>query len=97
MVVSVSRILGVLGEQKAYLRERFNVSRIGCFGSYSRGEAGVGSDLDLLVEFKQPIGWEFIDLKDYLEEKTGLKVDLVSRDALKPQLRERILGEVKYA
>ncbi|MFO8078278.1 MAG: nucleotidyltransferase domain-containing protein, partial [Thermoplasmatota archaeon] len=65
--------------------------------SFARGEETEDSDVDILVAFSDSIGWEFVDLKDYLEDLLGLKVDLVTIQALKPQLRETILSEVVYA
>ena len=85
-----------LKKHKPFLTERFKVKRIGLFGSYIRGEQTEGSDVDILVEFSTPIGWEFIDLKDFLESLLGLKVDLVTEGALKPQMKDRILQEVVY-
>ncbi len=70
------------------------VSRLSLFGSVVRDQAGPGSDIDLLVEFAEPVGYfEFLDLKAYLEEILGREVDLVPRNALKRQLRDRILAE----
>ena len=82
---------------KPTLRDKFKVKEIGVFGSYARGEEAEESDVDVLVEFYEPIGWEFIDLKDFLEEILGREVDLVTKGALKPRLRDRILEEVIYA
>ena len=76
---------------------RFHVKRIGIFGSYARGEQTEASDIDILVEFSAPIGWEIVDVKDYLEQLLELRVDLVTIPALKPQYRDRVLGEVVYA
>jgi len=60
----------------------------------ARGEATDRSDIDLLVEFNQPIGlFEFFRLKYYLETLIGSKVDLVTPDALHPALRDSILNE----
>ncbi len=86
-----------LKRYKPLLRERFKVKGIGIFGSYVRGEQSEKSDVDILVEFYAPIGWEFIDLKEFLEEILGKKVDLVTVKALKPQLRDKILKEVAFA
>jgi len=80
-----------------FLKEKYNVDKIGIFGSYIRGEESKESDIDILVDFENPIGWEFIDLKEFLEEILNKKVDLVTVKALKPQLRENILKEVVYA
>jgi len=82
---------------KPILREKFKVKEIGIFGSYVRGEESEESDVDILVEFDESIGWEFIDVKEFLEEILGKKMDLVTVGALKPQLRDKILKEVIYA
>jgi predicted nucleotidyltransferase len=77
------------------LRKRFKVKTIGVFGSYVRGEQKRQSDVDLLVEFEEPVGlFEFMDLEMYLTDLLGVKVDLVSKKALKPHIGERILKEV---
>ena len=86
-----------LKRNRSELKRRFKVKRIGIFGSYTRGEHRRTSDVDLLVEFYEPIGWEFIDLKEFLERILGTSVDLVTVDALKPQLKDVILKEVVYA
>lgn len=82
---------------KPILREKFKVKDIGIFGSYVRGEESEESDVDILVEFSEPVGWEFIDLVEFLEEILERKVDLVTVRALKPQLKDKILKEVVYA
>lgn len=66
------------------------------FGSVVRGEATEVSDIDILVDFdakKDLFG--FIDLKFYLEDLLHCDVDLVSKQALHPALKKRILGEAK--
>jgi predicted nucleotidyltransferase len=75
----------------------FGVKRLGLFGSVARGEATEGSDLDFLVELEKKSFDVYMDLKDFLEEMFGCKVDLVMKDALKPRLREPILKETVYA
>ena len=79
------------------LRQKYNVSKMGIFGSFSRGEANDNSDIDVLVEFSKPIDiFEFLSLKEHLEFVLGRRVDLVTEKALRPQLKENILREVKY-
>jgi len=73
----------ILSEHKAELRQRFHIRRIALFGSWARQEASEQSDIDILVEFEQPIGWEIVDVHRYLEELLGLRVDLVTPRALK--------------
>ena len=85
-----------LRELKPLLNKNFNVERIGYFGSYSRNEQNQDSDIDILVYFRKPLGWEFFDLQELLEKELELKVDLVSEKALKEQLRQIILNSVKF-
>ena len=71
----------------------FGVSAIFVFGSAARNEALEQSDVDLLVDFERPTGlWEFLHLRRVLIDLAGRPVDLVTRAALKPQLRNRILA-----
>ena len=85
-----------LKELKPVLAQKYFVNKIGYFGSYSTGSQTENSDIDILVEFSRPLGWEFFDLNDLLEKELERKVDLVSIKALKPQLKHKILNEVKY-
>jgi len=82
---------------KSELKERFKVKKIGIFGSCVRGENTKTSDIDILVEFYEPIGWEYVDLQEFLEKILGSKVDIVTVKALKPMLKDAILKEVVYA
>ena len=78
---------------------KFGVRRIGVFGSYIKGSQTATSDVDILVEFDptQKTFDNYMDLKFFLEDLFGTKVDLVIKKALKPSLRPYILGEVVYA
>ncbi|HLW21435.1 MAG TPA: nucleotidyltransferase family protein [Cyclobacteriaceae bacterium] len=89
-------ILSLLKELKPILRKEFAVKEIGLFGSYSDETFREESDIDLLVELEKPIGWKFFSLELYLEEKFGRKIDLVSKNGLREQMREKILKEVQY-
>ncbi len=81
-----------------HLREKFKVKSIAIFGSYAREEQTEKSDIDMLVEFEAPVGFfKFIELEDYLSEKIGVKVDLVTPDALKPLIKSQIMEEAVYA
>jgi len=70
-----------------YLRDK-PVVRAYVFGSYSRNEADAQSDLDLLVEldYSQPIGWKFVEMKLDLELLMQKSVDLVSVNGLSPRI-----------
>jgi len=92
-------VLALLRQHEPILRERFGVKRIGVFGSFARGEEHKGSDVDVLVVFRD--GEEtfdhYMDCKFYLEDLFNRSVDLVIEDTLKVRLREPILNEVIYA
>lgn len=97
MKTDISTINDALTRNLDYLKKTYHVEKIGVFGSFSRGEDKRKSDIDILVEFSKPISmFRFIDLEEYLSKILGRKVDLVSKKALKPQLREQILREVRY-
>lgn len=84
-----------LAAYKPVLAEKYNVSEIGIFGSYVRGEQKQKSDLDLLVVFAKSISLlEFIHLENELSALLGVKVDLVMKTALKPRIGKHILEEV---
>jgi uncharacterized protein len=88
-----------LEELKPILKERFQVETIGIFGSYSRGEEKKKSDVDILVTFVEPNDidlLDFIEIKQFLSRKLNTKVDLVTKNALKPRIRDKILQETIY-
>lgn len=89
-----ARTFARLAELLPVLRERFGVRELAVFGSLARGEATEASDLDVLVDFVGPATLDgFMGLKLFLEDDLGVKVDLVTRAALKPRFRERIEAE----
>jgi predicted nucleotidyltransferase len=82
---------------KRFLNERYRVKELGIFGSYLRGEQKAKSDLDLLVEFFEPIGlFDFIRLENELTRLLGIKVDLVMKESLKTRLKDQIIKEARY-
>ena len=95
-MLSGSEIVAKLTEIKPLLAANYHVSKIGYFGSYSSGKQQTGSDLDLLVEFSQPVWWEFFSLEKYLEQTLGMPVDLVTKNALKDRIKESILNQIRY-
>ncbi|GIO34599.1 MULTISPECIES: nucleotidyltransferase family protein [Paenibacillus] len=85
-----------LRSEKHYLKEHFYVEKIGLFGSFARDEQTENSDIDLLVEFSRPVGFEFLELKHYLETILNRHVDLVTPNAIKPYMKNEMLSEVQY-
>ncbi|MGB8216819.1 MAG: nucleotidyltransferase family protein [Candidatus Methanoperedens sp.] len=92
------QILTLLKYQLPYLKKNFKVKTIALFGSYAREEQTETSDIDMLVEFEAPVGFfKFIEFENYLSDKLGAKVDLVTPDALKPLIKPDIMAEAVYA
>ncbi|MCL0107918.1 nucleotidyltransferase family protein [Peptococcaceae bacterium] len=77
------------------IKKEYKAEVIGIFGSYARGEQTQKSDIDILVRFyKGATLFDFVGLSYFLEEKLGIKVDVVSEKAIRPELKDRILSEV---
>ncbi|MFO7668150.1 MAG: nucleotidyltransferase family protein [Bacteroidales bacterium] len=96
-MINKDEILNKLRDLKPILNEEYSVKEIGVFGSFANNEASDESDIDILVELHKPIGWGFFTLQMYLEGVFGRKVDLVTKNALKVQIRDSILKQVNYA
>lgn len=80
-----------------FLRDTYGVDELGVFGSVARGDNTEKSDIDILVTLSRPMGYfEFIDLEEYLAKLLGKKVDLVTKKALKPAIKDDILQQVTY-
>ena len=85
-----------LRELKPVLIKEYSVSEIGIFGSFSDNTYTDNSDIDILIELERPIGWKIFTLEIFLEKTFGRKIDLVTKGALKEQIRDQILKQVKY-
>jgi predicted nucleotidyltransferase len=88
-------VLAKLRGLKPRAAASFKVKELGMFGSFARGEQNDDSDIDLLVEFEE--GADLFDLMGltlYLEEELQRKVDVVSKRALREELRGAVLREV---
>ncbi len=93
---TLEEIKSILSKHKEKLRQNYKVKKIGIFGSYARGEQKEISDVDVLVEFEEPVGFAFIHLADSLEELLRMKVDLTTKDAIKPNRWNYIKDDLIY-
>jgi len=93
---TLQEIKNTLSSHKRRLFHEYPIQSIAIFGSYSRSEQNVSSDLDILVEFSDKIGIRFIDLADDLENIVGCKVDLVSKKGVKEKYLKSIDSELIY-
>jgi hypothetical protein len=93
---SLDELKEIINSHKKELEDKYYVKSIAIFGSYTRNEQTPESDVDILVEFSKPVGLLFVHLADYLEEILGVKVDLMTPEAIKPNRRRYILEELIY-
>ncbi|MBC6612715.1 nucleotidyltransferase family protein [Hymenobacter sp. BT507] len=90
------QLKAILRDLKPLLASRFHVRRLWYFGSFATGQPGPESDVDILAEFTEPLGRDFFELEKLLKNALHRKIDLVTPDALKRQLRESIMAQVRY-
>ena len=94
---TMEKIKETLATHKEGLTVRFKVKELGIFGSYVRGEEKETSDIDILVEFEEPVSLlGLVSLENHLSDLFGVKVDLVPKGEIRPELKEKIIKEVVY-
>lgn len=94
---NIEEIKKILNKNKIQFQNNFKVKEIGIFGSYIKSEQTKKSDLDILVEFESSIDFfDYLEFEEYLTDLLGIKVDLVMKKALKPNIGRNILKEVIY-
>lgn len=92
-----NRIIDTLREIKDDVRKKYKAVLRGIFGSCARGDAGENSDIDILVEFqKSATLLDLAGLGNFLEEKLNRKVDLVSQNAVREEIRPNLYSEIIY-
>lgn len=91
---TLEEIKKVLASHRQVLKDKYKVKNIGIFGSYVRGEHRAKSDLDVLVEYENPVSLlQIVALENHLTALLGVKVDLVPRRNIRKELKESILKE----
>lgn len=95
-MLDLNKIKEILSVLKPELISKYYVSSIGLFGSVVRNDFTANSDIDIIVTFNRPVGMEFIDLANELEEKLDRKVDLVSKNGVKEKYYQIIEPQIIY-
>jgi len=93
---SLEDVKEIIVQNQKILEQKYKVKSLAFFGSYVRGEQEPGSDIDIMVEFSEPVGLLFIHLADYLESILDMNVDLITPEAVKPNRRKYIMDELEY-
>ncbi|GHT62816.1 nucleotidyltransferase [Bacteroidia bacterium] len=91
-----SEIISKLQEIKPVLQKEWAVETVGLFGSFADESNTASSDIDIMVEFNSSVGWRFFALEAYLEKELNHKIDLVTKNALKEQIKPGILNQMQY-
>lgn len=90
-------VKATLHKLKPVLKEKFGVKRIGYFDSYIDHHHNKLCELNILVELEQPLGWDFFSLKQFIEKRLGMSIDICTPNALRPALKDEILENTVYA
>ena len=94
---SIDEIRAIYRTHEREIQENYRIKQIGIFGSYVRGDQREGSDIDILVEFDEPLSLlGIVKAENYLSELLRMKVDLVPKADLRPELKEAILETTVY-
>ena len=94
--MDTDEVINKLQRIKPHLQREYAVKTVGLFGSFADGTYTDSSDVDILVEFDGPVGWKFFKLEKYLETTFHRKIDLVTVNALKEQIRHLVLSQIQY-
>ena len=95
---TLSEIKEILRKHKKELKERYKVKSIAIFGSYARSEQKETSDIDILIDYYEPISLlKLIELENYLSDLLGIKVDLITKNSIhNPYVKKSIEEDLIY-
>ena len=94
--MDTKEVIDKLRHIKPFLQSEYAVKTVGLFGSFATGNYTDSSDIDILVEFERPVGWRFFSLESYLEKTLNRKIDIVTTNVLKEQIKPFVLRQVQY-
>lgn len=94
-MMNIDEIKSKIRDLKYEIKQNYKAEIVGIFGSYARGEPEESSDIDILVSFEKGATlFDLTGLGDFLEEKLGAKVDIVSLRALRDEIRDKVIREL---
>ena len=97
MLLYLNQVRHTIDRLKPVLTDKYHVRSIGLFGSVVRDDfSPTSSDIDVIVDFTQPIGIEFVDIAHLLEQELDRKIDLVSRNGIKDKYFTEIQNDIMY-
>ena len=94
-MLSQKEIVRILEKELPSLKSNYNIKRLGLFGSVVKHKQKNGSDIDLIVEFKMPIGFKFMELAEHIENLFGRKVDILTNEGMKGIRVKKVAEDIK--
>lgn len=92
-----AEILAILKQYKQENADKYGIDNLGLFGSYARGLASEDSDVDIVIETRQPDLYKMVHIKEELEKRLNKPVDIVrKREKMNPYLKKRIERDSEY-
>ena len=92
---NLEKVIGILRKELPYLKNNYQVRRLGIFGSFVKQKQSVNSDIDIIIEFKKPIGLDFIELAEYIEKLLGRKVDILTTEGIRSIRIRNVAKDIK--
>ena len=96
-ILTRESILEILKAEQPYLKKHFGVKRIAIFGSFAKGRPTIKSDVDIFMQFEEPLGMEFFNLIDHLEKKLGREVDVLTPGGIQSIRVEMVAKDIKQS
>ena len=93
---TLTDILTILRRERARLFAQYRLTSMAVFGSMTRDDHQLDSDVDIMVEFDQSVNYDFLELAEELERLMQRRVDLVTRKGMKPWYIKFIEPELRY-
>ena len=94
-MIDKQTILLFLKENRTMLQEKYQIKKIGLFGSYAKGEETSESDIDILVDMPSSFDL-YYDLKEFLEKSFGKPIDLGMEKSIRKLIRSKIEEDIVY-
>ena len=94
-MLTQTKAIKLIREQYNFLSSEYGVKQIGIFGSLAKDESTESSDVDIIVELKDPVGFKFFKMIDYLEKLLGTKVDVLTTAGLDNIRIKKVADDIK--
>jgi predicted nucleotidyltransferase len=78
------------------LERRYGVTRLGCFDCYIDHHHKRLCDINVYIELEKPLGWKLFELKEYIEQKLQIHIDIITPRGIKPALKDEIMSAIEF-